>query len=80
MTHGLQRGLYVLLLLFCFLPAVPLAYGWIETVRIKGKVDRVMVALLFIVSGSFAWVLLGIFFPLSLGNFYSGTRYATINR
>jgi hypothetical protein len=43
MTHELQRIFYALLFLFCFLPAVPLAIGWTETIQAKTKGDLVMV-------------------------------------
>jgi hypothetical protein len=61
------------------LPAVPLAVGWTETVRSKPKGGLVMVMLLLLVSGSFASTIVGLFSPLALGRFHSGTRQAIIS-
>jgi hypothetical protein len=78
MTHELQRIFHALLFLFCFLPAVPLVIGWTETIQAKTKGDLVMVLLLLLVSGSFVWTVIGLFFPLALGRAHSGTKQAII--
>jgi hypothetical protein len=38
-----------------------------------------MVMLLLVVSGSFTWTIVGLFSPLALGRFHSGTRQAIIS-
>ncbi|HYA62954.1 MAG TPA: hypothetical protein VED66_07100 [Candidatus Sulfotelmatobacter sp.] len=78
MTDVLHSVLHVVLFAFCLLPALPLAWGWIEISRAKPRFDPFQVVLLTLVTASFAWIVLTPIFPLSLGPYHSDTRQLTV--
>ncbi len=59
------------------LPSIPIALGW-RAVHQSTSIRSERSALLLLASASYGWILLGLFFPWTMGPDYSSRRYATI--
>jgi hypothetical protein len=70
----LRSVLYLILMAFCLLPALPLTLSWIDTARRKTKFDIIHTTFLILVSASFACILLALISPIMLPSPYSSAR------